>query len=206
MKKIAINLLCAATIAASLNPLVAAKGNKVVTHKNTVNVKNKIASPVKKATKSNKAAKPTKSVKPVNSNESVKIGTSQIPCPLVNYNTLDEARKAVGFTFAVPSVLPDGYKMKDIIVISNNLAEVFYRKDDKTVLYRTAKGNADISGDYTVYSEVKTISVGNDKVTCKGSNGKVKLTTWTNNGISFSLSFDEAVNQNELLEIMKSIK
>ncbi|HEX3028228.1 MAG TPA: DUF4367 domain-containing protein, partial [Clostridia bacterium] len=133
-------------------------------------------------------------------------GSVEIPNPLVNYNTLDEARTAVGFTFAVPSALPDGYKMGDIIVISNELAEIFYRNGDKEILYRTAKGNEDISGNYTVYDEVKTITVGNTGVIVKGKGDSINLATWTKGGISYSLSFDEAVNVKTLSTIIESIK
>lgn len=129
-----------------------------------------------------------------------------IPSPLVNYSTLDEARKAIGFTFAVPRALPAGYQMKDIIVISNNLAEIFYLKGDSQIIYRTAKGNADISGDYNAYDKVRTIAVGNIQITVKGKSDSIKLATWTNDGTSFSLSFDEAVNEKALSTIIKSIK
>ncbi|WP_196605386.1 stalk domain-containing protein [Pectinatus haikarae] len=130
----------------------------------------------------------------------------EIPNPLVNYSTLDEARKAIGFTFAVPTILPDGYQMKDIIVINNNLAEIFYLKGDSQIIYRTAKGNADISGDYNVYDKVKTVTVGNTEITVKGKSDSINLATWTKGGASFSLSFDEAVNEKALSTIIKSIK
>ncbi|MGE1063585.1 stalk domain-containing protein [Megasphaera paucivorans] len=130
----------------------------------------------------------------------------EIPNPLINYSTLDEARKAIGFTFAVPTILPDGYQMKDIIVINNNLVEIFYLKGDSQIIYRTAKGNADISGDYNGYDKVKTVTVGNAKITVKGKSDSIKLATWRKDGASFSLSFDEAVNEKALSTIIKSIK
>lgn len=132
---------------------------------------------------------------------------TQIPNPLVNYNTVDEARKAVGFDFAVPAIVPDGYKMGDIIVISNDLAEIFYKNGDNEILYRSAKGNADISGSYTVYDKVKAITVGNSDITIKGNAGdNVNLATWTRDGVSFSLSFDQGVDQKVLSTMIRSIK
>lgn len=132
--------------------------------------------------------------------------STSIPNPLVNYSTLDEARKAIRFTFTVPRDLPAGYQMKDIIVISNNLAEIFYLKGDSQIIYRTAKGNADISGDYNAYDKVRIITAGNIPITVKGKSDSIKLATWTNDGISFSLSFNEAVNEKELLTIIESIQ
>ncbi|OAJ73333.1 copper amine oxidase [Brevibacillus sp. SKDU10] len=129
-----------------------------------------------------------------------------LPNPLVNYSTLDEARKAVGFTFAVPATLPDGYQMKNIIVISNELVEISYLEGDNQITYRTAKGNADISGDYNVYDKDKTITVGNTKITVKGKGDSINLATWTKDGTSFSLAFDVPVNEKTLSTIIERIK
>lgn len=132
--------------------------------------------------------------------------TTQIPNPLVEYNSLDEAQKAVGYTFATPKAVPDGYQIKNIIVISNDLAEIFYTKGDSTILYRTAKSNTDISGDYTVYDAVSTITIGNAEVTVKGSNACINLAVWSKDGVSYSLSFTQAVSEKELSTIIQSIQ
>jgi hypothetical protein len=129
-----------------------------------------------------------------------------MPNPLVEYNTLDEARKAVGFEFGIPSVLPDGYKTDKFIVISNDLAEIFLIKDSNKILYRTAKGKNDISGDYNTYTKVNTIKHDNVEITTKGSENAIKLATWSKEDISYSLSFDEAVSEKVLLSIFDSIK
>jgi predicted secreted protein len=134
------------------------------------------------------------------------MNSAKIPNPLINYSTIEDARKAVGFVFAVPSVMPDGYNRKDIIVIGGDLAEIFYSKDNNEILYRTAKGEADISGDYNTYDETNTVAVGDIKVTCKGSKGSMNLATWSVNGISFSLSFKAAVSEKELISIIENIK
>jgi hypothetical protein len=132
--------------------------------------------------------------------------TSQLPNPLVSYSTLDEARKAVGFAFAVPTSFPTEYQRKDIIVIGNYLAEIFYNKGDQKILYRTARGNSDISGNDTAYEEVKTVAVGSSKVTMKGKNGLVNLAIWSKDGISYSLDFDEACDQNTVFSIVAGVK
>ncbi|WP_027398696.1 stalk domain-containing protein [Anaerovorax odorimutans] len=132
--------------------------------------------------------------------------STQIPNPLVDYQTIDEARKAVGFNFFVPSDIPSEYQMKDIIVISNELAEIFYKQGDNEILYRTAKGKADISGDYNTYSKTNIIPIGDMKVTIKGNDDNISLATWSNAGISFSLAFDVPVNQKTLADIIESIK
>lgn len=134
------------------------------------------------------------------------LSPKQIPNPIKEYSTFDEARKAAGFDFVIPTVLPDDYHIKYIKVINNSMAEISYIKGDFKILYRTSMGNADISGDYNVYDKVKTITAGNTEVVIKGKSDCFNLATWTKDGVSYSLSFDEAVNEELLLTIVESIK
>ncbi len=189
MNKKLINFLCVAAVVSSVNPMINAKAGNVSVFKNAVVAKTNIVSAAKQQSKKVIGSK-----------------NSQIPNPWVSYKTLGEAGKALGFTFAVPSVLPDGYNMKDIMVIKNDIAEVFYYKGNNSILYRVAKGNKDISGDYTVYTDKKTITVGNAKVNCKGAKGSIKLATWSKDGRSYSLSFEEGINEKGLTKIIQSVK
>lgn len=132
--------------------------------------------------------------------------SAEIPNALVKYDTLDEARKAAEFNFGIPATLPDGYQMKDIVVIHNDLAEILYLKGDNRILYRTAKGDSDISGDYNDYANVNAITVENFKATVKGNGDSISLVTWSKDGVSFSLSFDDPVNQASLSTIIESIQ
>lgn len=216
MKKMLAGFLCAATMVSAAVPTFAAKAN------NAVGPPNPTAVVMQESSESRYALTAPQSlgVAPTNIKgytyvpvDFYKILKSdkppdsiEIANPLVNCKTLDKARKLLGFSFAVPATLPDGYKMGDIIVI-NNVAEIFYKNGNKEILYRTAKGNEDISGNYTVYDEVKTITVGNTKVTvkCKGDSIN-NLATWAKEGVSFSLSFDESINIKALTAIIESIK
>ncbi|MFL0269196.1 DUF4367 domain-containing protein [Candidatus Clostridium radicumherbarum] len=134
------------------------------------------------------------------------LSSKQIPNPMKEYSTLDEARKAAGFNFVIPTVLPDGYQMNGIKVINGSMAEVTYKKGDLKIIYRTVAGNSDISGDYNAYDVVKTITAGNTKVVIKGKSDGINLATWTKEGVSFSLSFAEAVNEKAVSTMVESIK
>ena len=48
--------------------------------------------------------------------------------------------------------------------------------------------------------------IGNTKVTVKGNGGLINLATWTKDGISFSLNFDEAYDLNLVSSMIESIK
>jgi hypothetical protein len=129
-----------------------------------------------------------------------------IPNPMAKCNTLEEARKAVGYDFAVPSTLPDGYEMKGITVTGGRMVQVSYLKGENRVLFRTAQGKDEISGDYNVYDKVSTISVGEFKVAIKGNHEGIHLAAWHKDGGSFSLAFSESVKEQELSTIITSIK
>ena len=55
------------------------------------------------------------------------------------------------------------------------------------VRMRKAKGDEDISGDYTAYSETGSLTIGNIQVTIKGEHGNTNLATWTDNGYTYSI-------------------
>lgn len=177
MKKLIIGALCAAII--------------IPVGIRTYEVKNIKTS----ASLNSSSTKPNKELSP-----------KQIPNPMKEYSTLDEARKAAGFNFVIPTVLPDGYQMNGIKVINDSMAEVTYNKGDLKIIYRTAAGNFDISGDYNAYDVVKTITAGNTKVVIKGKSNGINLATWTKDGVSFSLSLAEAINEKAVSTMVESIK
>lgn len=79
------------------------------------------------------------------------------------------------------------------------------------MVIRKASGageNADISGDYNVYNETSTVTVGEYTVTLKGNDQKVNLATWTSGDYAYSylhnLSDAEEILQDTLIQFMKS--
>ena len=93
----------------------------------------------------------------------------QIPSPLVSYTSVRDAWAVAGLPVYTPTLLPVGYAQKDIIVIDRSIAEIFYRNDaGKEILFRMAKGDADISGDSTVYEVNQVVQIGRQYIRVKG--------------------------------------
>ena len=116
----------------------------------------------------------------------------QIPSPLVSYTSVRDAWAVAGLPVYTPTLLPVGYAQKDIIVIDRSIAEIFYRNDaGKEILFRMAKGDADISGDSTVYEVNQLVQIGRQYIRVKGTEKLVRLALWSRAGYTFSLSFDE---------------
>ena len=120
--------------------------------------------------------------------------TQQMPSPLVAYTSVRDAWAVAGLPVYTPTLLPVGYAQKDIIVIDRSIAEIFYRNDaGKEILFRMAKGDADISGDSTVYEVNQVVQIGRQYIRVKGTEKLVNLVLWSRGGYTFSLSFEEPV-------------
>ena len=105
-----------------------------------------------------------------------------------------DAWAVAGLPVYTPTLLPVGYAQKDIIVIDRSIAEIFYRNDaGKEILFRMAKGDADISGDSTVYEVNQVVQIGRQYIRVKGTEKLVNLALWSRGGYTFSLSFEEPV-------------
>lgn len=128
----------------------------------------------------------------------------QIPNPITEYKTAEDAEKAISFKAKLPSKLPDGYKMSFISVISGETLNIFYSNGTNEICYRMAKGNEDISGDYNVYKTKNEVTVNGLNVTLR-ENGETSGAVWTNDGYSFSLFCKKALTEKEMTDIISSI-
>lgn len=128
--------------------------------------------------------------------------TAEIPNPLTEHADIASLETAVGFKLRCPA-LPEGYRADSFIDISGTLAEVFYVSDKDTVVFRMEKGDsADISGDYNVYADKKTVEVGGVSVSVEG-NGDVRKATWSKDGFAFSLTSEKGLTEAQLAAALK---
>ena len=130
----------------------------------------------------------------------------QIPNPFTDYQTVEEAQKALSFTAKVPGSLPDSYRFDAVQLLGNDFIQVFYKNGDHEILYRMAKGDEDISGDYNVYTDVKTVTVGDVSVTVRRGGEHTTGAIWTDQGYSFSVYADSDLTEDAVLAIVKSVR
>ena len=72
--------------------------------------------------------------------------------PWKDWDSMEEAETAVGFSFALPEVIADRYTATVFRTLNNELMEVLYRDADFEICVRKQKGEGqDISGDYNQY-------------------------------------------------------
>lgn len=122
--------------------------------------------------------------------------TEQIPNPYTDYESIDEAAKAAGFTMDAPeSIGTYGNRTYQVLGAGevDAMIQVTYTASaDATEDYyalRKAAGSEDISGDNSGYEETSTLTLGADEteVTAKGTAGTISLATWVKDGYSYSL-------------------
>lgn len=155
-------------------------------------------------------------------------GDAQIANPVKTYDSLAEAEKATGFTFTVPEgVNIDGadYAQYYWSTINEDLIEVRYGGEGDEVCYMRKAGISkgdkagevtDISGDYNVYDDVKTIDItledGREAaVTLKGQKDKFYLALWQLQGAKDNGIWNYAIGvrglpEQDLLELVKMVE
>lgn len=109
---------------------------------------------------------------------------TQIPNPIVAYDSLEEAMAAAGVEAVLPD-FPAEWQQSQVSVIGGDLLQVAYTNGTDTILFRAANGDEDTSGDYNVYDNTWTVG----DVTLKGSGDRAALAIWQRDGVSYSLSF-----------------
>ncbi len=120
------------------------------------------------------------------------------------YKTIDEAKKAVSFKAVTPASLPEGYKFDSVSVMGSDFLQVFYKNEDKEILYRVAVGNEDISGDYNIYDKTDTVQTDGVDITIKCNADKCYTAVW-NDGASYSLSSRGGIDKDEMIKIAESV-
>lgn len=129
----------------------------------------------------------------------------QIPNPLVEYKTVDEAKNTLSFDAPVPTFVPDGYKIDYVGTIAGETLQIFYKNGKNEIVFRAAKGSDDISGDCNMYKNTKTVSVNGTDAKYR-ENGETSGAVWTKDGLTFSVYADTVISEKDASDIIASVK
>lgn len=128
----------------------------------------------------------------------------QIPNPIIDYSTMEEAAGVAGFSLNAPEAFAE-YKREVISVISNEIIQVIYQNGEDSVCVRKAAGDGDISGDYNRYDENKTVRIEEIQVDMRGMEGKVSTAVWTKEGYAYSVYAQSPVSQETMTDMIRSV-
>lgn len=132
-------------------------------------------------------------------------GQTQIPNPFTEYETIDEALKAVNFNALYPTNAPEGYEVSDIFVMSGEMLQIVYKNADNEIIYRTQKGTGDISGDCNTFKSTQALKVGDITASVRASDNGMSV-IWTSNGLTYSVYSDKALTNESISSIISSVK
>ncbi|MGN1250238.1 MAG: hypothetical protein ACI4XW_09160 [Candidatus Spyradocola sp.] len=130
----------------------------------------------------------------------------QIPSPVVDCATLEEAAELAGFTLEAPG-LPAGYDDAAISVISDSMIQLIYRSGEgREMVLRKAQGEGDVSGNYTVYEQERALDVDGVAVTLRGDADAANLALWTRDGFAYSASVSEGLDDAAMSALIRAIR
>ena len=138
---------------------------------------------------------------------------NQIANPWTIVDSVEEASSLTNFDFIVPEKIDDN-DVSLIEVMNDEIIEIRYGED---IIIRKAKGKDDISGDYNSYDVVKeeTISYVAPNATCgtpdevvltlRGNDDTYNCITWTYFDYAYSITSNDGLNLDSILDIVNSI-
>ncbi|NMF05722.1 hypothetical protein ACUH7Y_13945 [Clostridium beijerinckii] len=119
------------------------------------------------------------------------------------YKTLDEAEKALNLKVNPLKTFPNGFKVENVSVISNEMIQVDYNNGNNNMIFRAGKSTDNISGDYNAYQVKNTVKVNGIDVTLEGNkNEEYNLATWKKDDISYSISTEDGINEKTMLDMI----
>lgn len=130
-----------------------------------------------------------------------------MPNPFTDNDTLEEAEKNAGFSIQVPDQV-QGVSATAFRNLGQEMLEVIYYNGEQEVArIRKSQENADNSGNYVGYPEIKNEKIGGLDVSLKGNAGKVVLAIWSDGAYSYSISVDEqGVSLDEMTALVEAVK
>lgn len=114
-------------------------------------------------------------------------GASQIE----NVASLEALSQKTGVPMKELTGLPFDVEATQYVSYWEELAEIQYFGQTDSLRYRKSHGTEDNSGDYNVYSQVKTLDVSGCAVTLKGGAEGYSLAAWTDGTYAYSVSVAE---------------
>jgi len=124
--------------------------------------------------------------------------------PIEGFDTIDEAQKALKFKVTVPKELLGKYNIKYINTISRNLFQICYINKQSDIIFRMGQGINDISGDYNNYKTNNVVNINGKNIKLKGNDNLINVAMWNVSDMSYSISVNNGMKQDDIIKIIKS--
>lgn len=132
----------------------------------------------------------------------------QVANPIMQVETMDEAKSMTGFTLEY-DLLSDDYDNAVITVYDEKMIEVSFTDDmsEEGYYIRKSKETEDISGDYSEYDVTETKTVSDMEVNFKGDGELWSVATWENDGYTYAIGCQShPMTLEQLSELIQTIQ
>lgn len=138
--------------------------------------------------------------------ENAAISNSVAKSVVNSYSSFEQAVQELGYTPNLPT-LPEDVILTSINVIDGNILEMGYKLNNVTLLYRTAKGNADLSNlaSKCAFTATHEDEDGVSRMYSGSSENKVSAVVWTLNDVAYTLQTSSGISTDILRAIAQSI-
>lgn len=130
---------------------------------------------------------------------------TRIPNPYVDYDTIEEAQKAVGFSVQLPTKVT-GYEKDAISVMDGKVLQIVYRNGDAEICIRKAAGKDDISGVYESYTKVEKVTAGDVQAELRGDGTKVYVAVWTSGSYTYAVYASAGMTKADMTTLVQQVK
>lgn len=124
---------------------------------------------------------------------------------IVKFSSIAELEAAVNFDIPEITSLPFSPDSQIYTAYGSEMAQIIYKKEEQTAIFRISTGQKDNSGDYNHYSEIKKISVGTITATLKGNSNSFTLAVWSDATFSYSLSLSDGLSLTDWQSLITQI-
>ena len=113
-------------------------------------------------------------------------GTTQLVNPFIECATMEEAAEQAGFDLTLP-------KLDDPMPVIRVIPEQMIEVKTESAVFRKARADEAVSGDYNVYHENSTLNLKELEVTLHGCNGLINLAEWALGDFQYSIYAREGI-------------
>lgn len=125
---------------------------------------------------------------------------------VANYDSVQEAVDHLDFSPHTPQTMPEGYTCTAARVLDNEVLEIEYKNGGDVVVYRTARGNEDLSEDTNEYAFSAIENVDGTNRSYSGSDeNKLHVAVWLNGNNSCVVTADKGVQADVIKAFAESV-
>lgn len=124
--------------------------------------------------------------------------------PIEEFNTIEDAQKALKFKITLPKEIPSQFKVNFISTISRKTFQIRYSNKENDILFRMGQDIENISGDYNEYKINDILKIDDKSIKLSGNDELIKLAAWKINDMSYSISVSNGMKKDDIINIVKS--